>query len=158
LCDPKNVCSKSKRNTEQFAVEIADYFTRKYPGGDYSKPWDKLPESIKESNRVQARAFQKYLAHSGFSSDAGDTPFPSVEAFADEEIELLSEQSHIEYVAEREVDGWKYAPHRDNAKKLHPLLVSWDRLPDEEKEKDRDIIRNLIPMMKSIGLRVYRTI
>jgi len=37
-------------------------------------------------------------------------------------------------------------------------LVDWDKLPDAEKKKDVDVARNIIPMLKSIGLRVYQTV
>ncbi|HCC52081.1 MAG TPA: hypothetical protein DEQ30_08510 [Porphyromonadaceae bacterium] len=37
-------------------------------------------------------------------------------------------------------------------------MVDWDKLPKAEKQKDIDIAENIIPMMQSIGLRVYKTI
>jgi hypothetical protein len=143
---------------ERFAIQIADYYTEKYPGAPYSRPWGELPENIRESNRHQARSFAKFLAFAGFSYDAGDTPFASVGEFSKTEIELLSEQSHIEFVIERTADGWKQGGKTDRDHKISALLIPWGQLPEDEKEKDRDIVRKLIPMMKSIGLRVYRAV
>jgi hypothetical protein len=54
--------------------------------------------------------------------------------------------------------GWSYGSVRDNDKKIHPLLVDWDQLPDAEKQKDVNVVNNIIPLLKSIGLRVYQTI
>ena len=121
-------------------------------------PWEDLSEEFKESNRAQARSFAPKLNSIGYDYDAGDTPFPSVEAFDDETVILLAQNEHIRWMNEKFANGWVYAPVRDNAKKHHPLLVPWEQLPQEEKQKDINVAKNIIPMLKSIGLRVYKTI
>jgi hypothetical protein len=55
-------------------------------------------------------------------------------------------------------DGWIPGEVKDSVKKTHPCLGEWERLPEEEKQKDKDIAENIIPLLKSIGLRVYKTI
>lgn len=144
--------------TDAIAYEIHNYYEAKYGGMPYSKPWEELPENIKESNRVQAREIPKYLAMVGCSYDAGDTPFPSIEAFTKDEIELLAQHAHVVWMNDKLADGWVYGPVRDNAQKIHPLLVPWVELPEGEKEKDRDIAVNIIPQLKNVGLRVYRMV
>jgi len=124
----------------------------------YVKPWVDLPEGIRESNRDQARSIAGKLNMIGYTYDAGDTPFPSVEEFDDDTILLLAQNEHIRFMNERTAAGWVYGPVRDNEKKIHPLLVDWDKLPDEEKQKDINAAENIIPLLRSIGLRVYQTI
>jgi hypothetical protein len=34
------------------------------------------------------------------------------------------------------LNGWRYARKRNNALKLHPLLIPYSQLPSEEREKD----------------------
>jgi len=41
-------------------------------------------------------------------------------------------------------------------KKHHPCLVPYEDLPAEEQQKDIDVVNNIIPLLDSIGLRVYR--
>jgi len=128
------------------------------PDHRYAIAWENLPDDIKESNRDVARSYGKELNTVGYAYDSGDTPFPSVEAFDEDTALLLAQNQHIRYVNERTANGWVYGTPRDDAKKIHPLLVGWDQLPPEEQKKDFDIVKNIIPLLKSIGLRVYKTI
>jgi hypothetical protein len=124
----------------------------------YNIPWERLPEDIRESNREQAASFAGKLSAIGYGYDAGDTPFASVEAFSDDEVLLLAQNEHLRWMRDREVRGWTYGEARDNEAKVHPLLVPWEKLPTAEQQKDIDIAENIIPLLASIGLRVYRAI
>jgi hypothetical protein len=121
-------------------------------------PWEQLPENFKESNRNVAGRFGEKLNRFGFAYDAGDTPFPSVEEFDEATALLMAQREHIDYLSDKFADGWKWGAKRDNEKKTNPTLVEWDYLPDDEKKKDFDIVRNIIPQLKSIGLRVFKAI
>jgi len=150
-------------NTEQLAQAIhADYCAKQTARGQgdapYLRDWDDLPEQAKEANRGQARSIAEKLSALGFTYDAGDTPFVSVEAFDDETTLLLAQNEHIRWMAERASQGWIYGEIRNEVAKTHPLMVPWDDLPAEEKQKDIDVADNIIPLLKSIGLRVYKTI
>jgi hypothetical protein len=120
--------------------------------------WADLSEDLREANRAQARNISEKLSVIGYAYDAGDTPFPSVESFDEETTLILARHEHNRWVNERVANGWTYAPIRDNEKKYHPMLVSFDSLPDDEKQKDINIAKNIIPLLKSIGLRIYQTI
>jgi hypothetical protein len=121
-------------------------------------PWDELSEEFKESNVNQAHDITRKLSAVGFDYDAGDTPFPSVESF-DEDIKLVMAQNeHIRWMNEKLANGWRYGTPRDDVKKKHPLILPWEELPIEEKQKDIDAVENIIPLLKSVGLRVYRTV
>jgi len=120
--------------------------------------WDVLSEDWRNANRAQARHIAEHLNKTGFAYDSGDTPFPSVEEFDEETTLLLAKNEHARWMNERRSAGWVYGPRRDNGKKIHDLLVEWDRLPDAEKKKDIDVAKNIIPMLKGVGLRVYRTV
>ena len=148
---------------EHLAQEIhKDFCDKEVERGNnnapYVKPWADLPEDIREANRAQARHIAEKLNMIGYAYDSGDTPFPSVDEFGKETTLLLAQNEHIRWMNERIAAGWVYGPVRDNDKKLQPLLVEWDELPDKEKQKDIDVAENIIPMLKSIGLRVYQTI
>jgi len=148
---------------EQLAQAIhADYLQKLKATGDTTHTsaveWPGLPEDLRESNRAQARGIAEKLKLTGHACDAGDTPFPSVEAFDEATVRQLAPLEHTRWMNERLAAGWTHGPVRDNAKKIHPLLIPWEKLPEKEKQKDVDAVNNIIPLLKSVGLRVYKTI
>jgi len=143
---------------EKLAMEIHTDFRKKNPGADNDKPWEELTEHFKDSNRNQARDIGAKLKLIGCEYDSGDTPFPSIEQFDKETVLFLAKNEHQRWMDEKTKNGWVYAPVRDNEKKHNPLLVEWDKLPVNEQKKDVDAVENIIPLLKGIGLRVYRTI
>ena len=49
---------------------------------------------------------------------------------------ITSEQSHINWVDMKILQGWRWGPVKDFNEKTHPNLVSFNVLPDVEKLKD----------------------
>ena len=148
---------------EQLAQAIHEDFVKEMTAAGNTKqstvvPWDELTEEFKESNRAVARSYGEELNKVGFAYDAGDTPFPSVNEFDDKTLLILAQNQHIRYVNEKLMTGWAWGEKRDNKKKTNPTLVGWDELSEYEKKKDFDIVRNIIPLLESINLRVYKTI
>ena len=143
---------------EKLAIAIHEDYCIKNPSSDNNIPWAELPEDIKDSNRDQARYFGEYLTTAGYDFDAGDTPFLSVEKFNETEILKIAKLAHEIWMKSKTDAGWVYGEIKDPVKKTHPLLIDWDDLPEEEKQKDIDIAENIIPLMREVGLRVYKTI
>ena len=52
------------------------------------------------------------------------------------------------------MEGWTYAPVRDDSKRTHPLLVSYADLVEEEKDKDRQTIRNYPKYARLAGFKI----
>ncbi|MFX1354948.1 MAG: RyR domain-containing protein, partial [Promethearchaeota archaeon] len=80
------------------------------------------------------------------------------EGFTEKENEKLARMEHNRWCAERWINGWKYSEIRDNNKKLHPLLVPFNALTDEQQKIDWEFINN-IPILlrhKSLGLELLR--
>ena len=149
---------------EKLAIAIHNDFCEKEnkrgnKNAPFNIPWDDLPEDIKDSNRDQAKNLSQFINMIGYDYDSGDTPFSSVDKFTEDEIFLIAQQSHIVWINSKLKAGWQYGTPRDDNKKIHPLLVDWEdlRLPKEEKQKDIDIAKNIIPLFKSVGLRIYKT-
>jgi len=120
-------------------------------------PWNKLPESLKESNRRQADHISIKLK----KLECDITPIkdwnePLFE-FDQEEIEKMAKLEHTRWIEERKNSGWKYSPNKKNLKKkTSPYLVPWDQLPDDIKELDRDTVRNIPVLLSKAGFKVYR--
>ncbi|MDR0944366.1 MAG: hypothetical protein LBM41_07550 [Ruminococcus sp.] len=139
---------------EKLATAIYESYNKKQKLNTVS--WADLPEETREFNRAQARAIKGKVFDAGFNIDGGESPFPAIEKFDDETTLFLAKKEHVRWMEELLSHGWTYAPVRDNVKKHHPCIVPFEELSDEEKQKDIDVIDNIIPLLKSIGLRVYR--
>ena len=46
-------------------------------------------------------------------------------------------------MADKHLAGYSYGPVRDEDRMLHPDLIPWEQLTEEDKEKDRDNIRRV---------------
>ena len=119
--------------------------------------WDELPETLKDSNRRQAGLLGVKLSKIGcYIVPMTDWNAEPVE-FDSEEIEKMAVMEHEDWVEERKRDGWKYAPGpKDIKKKKSPFLVSWEELPEEEKEKDRNPVRKMPDFLTKAGFQIYR--
>ena len=57
-------------------------------------------------------------------------------AFVLSDPEAPASASHEEWLDEKRGGGWVYGYKKDPAKKTHPCLVPFDRLPLEQQKKD----------------------
>jgi TrkA-N domain/RyR domain len=120
------------------------------------RDWDELPDGIKEANRAQAADVGRKLA----AVDCRLKPWTDWTGdgltFSPEEIERMAEMEHERWCREREADGWKFGPTKDDRRKTTPYLVGWDELADDVKEYDRVAMRALPEMLMNAGFEVVR--
>ena len=69
----------------------------------------------------------------------------------------MAEYEHELWVEERKKNGWIYGEVKDVEKQITPYLIPYNELTEEIKEYDRDTIRNIIPLLKMVGMAVYRS-
>jgi len=120
-------------------------------------PWDKLPETLKESNRRQADHIGLKLNAIGCSIAPLTDWEENLFVFSSDEIEVMARMEHDRWIAERKADGWKYSPKEKNvSKKTHPLLVPWGKLKEDQKDLDRNTVRNLPAFLTRTGFKIYR--
>lgn len=50
--------------------------------------------------------------------------------------EVTPENSHENWMREKETDGWIYGDVKDPENKTHPCMVPYDQLPIEQRTKD----------------------
>ncbi|OGN72213.1 MAG: hypothetical protein A2X25_00695 [Chloroflexi bacterium GWB2_49_20] len=115
-----------------------------------------LPENFKEQNRQNVRDIPIKLASAGYAmipARSNEPPFN----FPGDSLEFLAEREHERWMQVKLADGWKYAPETDKDKKLNHCLVPWNELPDDEKEKDRDMVRGIPKMLARGGYAVVKT-
>jgi hypothetical protein len=109
-----------------------------------SRPWSRLADSYRHANRHQADHLWAKLA----VTDCRAVPEDLVEsfAFAPTEVERLAVIEHARWAADRYLDGWSYAPVRDNVQKHHPQLIPYAELSRPMKDLDRFAVR-LVPAL-----------
>lgn len=59
-------------------------------------------------------------------------------------LESIAEKVHETWMNNRIKEGWTYGKKRDDNKKTHPCIVPYNKLPESEKEYDRDTARRVI--------------
>jgi hypothetical protein len=83
----------------------------------------------------------------------GDVKLPSVLLELTEE---LARNAHDLWAAGRIKEGWTWGPARDDAKRLHPCLVSYEELPESEKEYDRSAALGTLKAIIALGYTVRK--
>jgi hypothetical protein len=117
--------------------------------------YGELPEDLKEQNRRNVRNIPDKLATAGYimvPARSNEPPFD----FPGEALEVLAEAEHERWIQSRLDDGWLYAPETDKARKRHNCLVPWAQLSEEERDKDRDLVRGIPRILARAGYAVVK--
>ena len=126
------------------------------------KCYAKLAEIDKEDNRAAARRMPEVLALIGLGlrapgeGEEAALPAEELEALLGQNMDRLAEAEHDGWMEHRAKNGWRYAETRDNARKLHPDMLSYTTLPEQEKGKDRNTIRHYPNFAARPGYRIVR--
>jgi hypothetical protein len=127
------------------------------PGPPAMVSWDALPEDLKNANRRFADGIGAKLKATGCAlvpaplTAAGDGF-----AFSDAEVEELAQLEHDRWVRDKARDGYRHGPKRDDTRRIHPLMVPWEELSEDEREKDRNPMRELPQLLARVGLEIQR--
>lgn len=68
--------------------------------------------------------------------------------------EYLAKNTHEVWATQRMNDGWIFGAERNDTLKHHPCLVSYEELPEEEKEYDRNTALETIKTIISLGYQL----
>lgn len=137
-----------------------DYVSRKSAGASDAGsdgsllPWDYLPESLRESNRDQARSIDGKLHAVGYEAVALPTSSALIVEFTDEQIEVLARMEHERWVEDRVGEGWTQARERDVANKRTPYLVPWEDLSERARDLDRETVRGIPRFLAEAGFGI----
>ncbi len=63
---------------------------------------------------------------------------------------------HERWCEERRRQGWTYGQEKDIEKKASPYLVPWEKLSEEIKEYDRNVIRGMPAFLARAGFQIHR--
>jgi ryanodine receptor 2 len=87
-------------------------------------------------------------------------PIDTSDVILDGEIlslsEALARNTHEVWSENRIKDGWKYGERRDDEARLHPCLVPYDELSEEEKEYDRHTSLEALKLITKLGYKIIK--
>ncbi len=107
--------------------------------------YQQLSDHLKEQNRGVARDLPGKLDVLGLvlRQDAPDgAPAMAIDP-ADPRVEMLAIREHERWLSHKLKTGWRFGELRDDVKKLHPCIRSWEELPEDERDKDRLMVREM---------------
>jgi X-X-X-Leu-X-X-Gly heptad repeat protein len=73
----------------------------------------------------------------------------------DLEVEAMAKVEHLRWSWEKRLNGWTYGDVKDSRKKKHPCLVPYEELSENEKEKDRELVRLTPAILRDIKYEAY---
>jgi hypothetical protein len=162
-CTPELIRGGSFEYFEPMAVEIHEQWYKLQAPGKSAPKWQNLDESLKESNRAQARDIPVKLDKINCYIEPVNASQKSELVFTDDEIELLARDEHKRWIRERIEDGWQPVDTEDEndrkanrkAKKT-PYLIPFNDLPVNIANFDRYAVCAIPEVLKSTGQRVVR--
>lgn len=87
-------------------------------------------------------------------------PIDTTDVVLSEELEQLVEQMsknvHDVWAETRIKQGWTYGEQRNDELKTHPCLVSYEELPEEEKEYDRNTSIGTLKLIMKLGFKIVK--
>lgn len=117
------------------------------------KPWKKLREDLKESNRGQARHINVKLQ--AINCGYRRAQKPRLMEFSWKDIELMARMEHERWMLEKRNEGYVYGPERDDEKKIHDCLLNWEELSEVQRGWDISTVEAIPKFLARPGFEVY---
>ena len=70
--------------------------------------------------------------------------------------EAIAENAHEVWASNRKQEGWTYGPVRNDVLKQTPDMVPYSKLPESEKEYDRDMAIKTIKLLIKLGYEIVK--
>ena len=119
-------------------------------------PFAALSPHKQEKNRAAVRDIPNKLASFGYAIVPMRNNEHTVE-FQIPELQEMAKLEHERWMDAKLKDGWKYAPQTNKEKKVHALLVDWEQLSKEKKDKERSLVAENIPrLLKEAGYTIVK--
>jgi len=72
-------------------------------------------------------------------------------------VEDMARNVHEVWAQSRMSQGWQWGPERSDELKTHPCLVSYDELPEQERDYDRDTALATLRLIVKLGFSISRS-
>lgn len=94
--------------------------------------------------------------NNGYVPQPMDTEDVQLPEELNELVEQMAKNVHEVWAQTRIRQGWTYGPERNDALKHHPCLVSYEDLPESEKEYDRNTSVETLKLICKLGFKITR--
>ena len=85
--------------------------------------------------------------------DTDDVKLPPV---LEELTEIMAKNVHEVWAVGRISNGWKYGETRNDKEKLHPGLIPYEELSEQEKEFDRNTAISTLKIIQKLGFNIVK--
>lgn len=121
-----------------------------------STSWENLRPEDREQNLDQARDIPRKLR--AVNMKLVPASRDQQVDFTPAEIEILAEMEHDRWARQKQSQGYTFGKAlRDSPPRTHPDLIPYKELASEIQDYDRNMIRDLLPFLRDVGLGVART-
>jgi hypothetical protein len=117
-------------------------------------PYDELADYKVEENLRTVRDIPAKLATIGCVMVPGRADLPGV-AFTDAEMETMARDEHERWMRGLGT-GWRSGDATDKPAKVHVAYRPWEELPEDQRDKDRNLVRELPALLHKAGYTVVR--
>lgn len=117
-------------------------------------PYDELTTYKKEQNLRTVRDIPAKLATVGCVTVPARAELPQT-LFTADDVETMARYEHEEWMRGLG-PGWQRGDVTDKDRRIHVDYCDWDELPDDEREKDRDLVRQLPVILHEVGYAIVR--
>lgn len=87
------------------------------------------------------------------------TPLNTQDVELPKSLDKLTEQMarnvHEVWAQGRIAEGWHYGEQRNDILKTHPCLVPYEKLPDAEREYDRQTAIQTLKLILKLGFKIH---
>jgi len=118
--------------------------------------WNMLSDEIKDRNRFQMDHLGVKIRSLGCKTAPISSPKNIFDWNNDTRLEDLSKAEHNRWNAYMYYKGWKFGKIKDEHKKTHPDLISYEELEDYIKQYDRNTIKNIPILLKQLKLKAIK--
>ena len=158
-----------KLNREAIAPSVHEFFRKLGTKGGWikpemDKPYEDLDKFIKEVNLAAAERIPDVLRLVSLEIVKKDHPGTKLNSNGYKKI--LGEKNNLERLAEAEHDGWwefmllngwEYDEVRNDDLKKHNCMISYDKLSETDKGKDRHSVKSYFKILGNAGYRIIRS-
>ncbi|MCE7737708.1 MAG: hypothetical protein GPJ54_22645 [Candidatus Heimdallarchaeota archaeon] len=121
------------------------------------KEWESLSNYYKNANRYLADHLYVKLRSLNLVLSKETIDLDKQYRLTDKDKLTLSEAEHSRWMASKFIEGWKLGSERNNLLKMHPSLVSWEEIDEDERKKDTVLIDEMFTLLDENGFRLSRS-
>ncbi len=141
----QNKTDDRRRNFEGFITTKARTFSE-------ICDFEDLPDEIRSSNIDNAFHIPAKLLSIGYRIKPVSPGRKPLALHLDtDEIETMAMVEHLRWCWDKRLNGWVPGKSKNTKRKTHPDIIPYDKLIEQEKDKDRELVRLIPALLQDIG-------